>query len=251
MSMPRSANAAHSFRTSVGELLDRSTYTLPERIESMSPSGDITTLSTSGGPGNDVKMISASWAASATLAARRAVGVRVSSATASARRSKAATEWPASATCRAMCCPMCPSPMKPTCIACVSRCLQHLEIAFGEEPRPVGLTHEFIGVASDADGHRTVANLIEHHQVARRDGAIAQYLDDCVRNRVLAFQLRPGRQFSVRDPFEDRRATSSLAKRTVLGEGLAELIKAPIVEKLAEPGQCVPNFIRVRHRCTS
>ena len=53
------------------------------------------------------------------------------------------------------------------------------------------------GVAADANAHRAVADLIEHHQVARRVGTIAQHLDDSVRYRVLALQLGPGRQFGV------------------------------------------------------
>jgi hypothetical protein len=71
---------------------------VPFCIESSSPSGPAATASTSGGPGSEVKTISALLAASATLLARRAVGVCVSRVIASGLRSNAATSWPASAT---------------------------------------------------------------------------------------------------------------------------------------------------------
>src|SRR3989475_2358126 len=147
--IPRAANTAWIRRTSAGELVVRSKYTLPAASPARRPCAPSATASTSGGPGSDVNTTCVASATSCGVSAQPAPAFRCG-ADASGRTSWTTSSWPALIKLDAMWRPMVPSPMNPIFMAririevCsraapfVSCCLDLPDVRIpGDEPRRV------------------------------------------------------------------------------------------------------------------
>src|SRR5689334_352775 len=113
---PRAVKRSCRRRISDGELVLRSNHAAPDRMPASSPASARATLSTSRGPGSDVKTTSAPSAASRGVSAHLAPAARCGAA-ASRRRSWTVSSWPPARALRAMLLPMSPRPMKPIFMA--------------------------------------------------------------------------------------------------------------------------------------
>src|SRR3989442_3469768 len=114
--IPRASNTAWIRRTSAGELVVRSKYTLPAASPARRPCAPSATASTSGGPGSDVNTTCVASATSRGVSAQPAPAFRCG-ADASGRTSWTTSSWPALIKLDAMWRPMVPSPMNPIFMA--------------------------------------------------------------------------------------------------------------------------------------
>jgi len=91
MWMPRRLNTSWIFRTSPGELVDRSKYALPATSPAPRPCSPSATDSTSGGPGSDVKTTSVASATARGVSAHTAPACTWGAA--ASRRTSLTTSW--------------------------------------------------------------------------------------------------------------------------------------------------------------
>src|SRR5262249_27072674 len=113
---PILANTSWMRRTSVGELVLRSKYTLPGRMPWSRPFSPSATASTSGGPGNDVNTMSLACATARGVSAQVAPASRCGAA-ASRLMSCTTSAWPPLSVLSAILEPIVPRPINPTCMS--------------------------------------------------------------------------------------------------------------------------------------